>query len=572
MEKLKDYFELLPPGTVSMKGIMGDALDKSIEARLKKVDYRHLVDPFRKQMDDDGYWRCEFWGKIVRSTIRSWRAKPNDKKLRKLIDDTVKDILSTQKPDGSISSYSPERQATCWDVWGRKYVLAGLIRYCTVIEKRPEIVKAASAVLKHLMKQVGPGGKSMPQSGWHEGMAPSSILGQVVQMYWLTGDKEFLDYANWIVYDGGCKVFEQAAEGVRSPKDICNGKAYEMTSCIEGLVELYRATGERKYLETALTYYRKVRDEEIFVTGVGGGKDRVGEIWFGGAENQAKPGFGGRGETCVTTTYIRFCLSLLRATGDATIVDELERSLYNGTLSEMTPDGSWWLHLNPTPMSAESHKVPCDDQIGRCTQGKEFFQEDCCLAQGPEALATAPMVAVMKESGKLVVNFYEPCEARLDDEISITISGDYPDGEDAAITVHCPKGKTFALKLRIPGWCGGAKVNVAGNDVPVTSGTYCEILRAWNNGDKITLHFPMPLVVMPAADGLSALRRGPIVLVRDSRLGDVNRPYGNPTKLTRRPKRKGFRRIYALDDGSLVCDFASAGNTFDDSSSLRIFC
>ncbi len=572
MEKLKDFFELLPPGAVSMKGVLGDALDKSIEARLKKVDYKHLVDPFRKQMDNDGFWRCEFWGKIVRSTIRSWRAKPNDKKLRKIIDDTVKDILSTQQPDGCISSYSPERQATGWDVWGRKYVLAGLIRYCTVVEKRPEIVKAASALLKHLIKQVGPGGKSMPQSGWHEGMAPSSILGQVVQMYWLSGDKEFLDYANWIVYDGGCKVFEQAFEGVRSPKDICNGKAYEMTSCIEGLVELYRATGDRKYLDTALAYYRKVRDEEIFVTGVGGGLDCVGEIWFGGARNQARTDMGGRGETCVTTTYIRFCMSLLRATGDAAIVDEMERSLYNGTLSEMMPDGSWWLHLNPTPMSAPSHKIPCQDQIGLCTGGKLLFKEDCCLAQGPEALATAPMCAVMKESGKLVVNLYEPCEAKLDDAVSISITGNYPDDEDAAVTVHCPKGSIFAIKLRIPGWCGGAKVTVAGNDVPVKAGTYCEILRTWNDGDKITLHFPMPLVVMQMGDGLAALRRGPIVLVRDSRLGDVNQPYGNPTKLVLQRPRKGFRRIYALDDGSLVTDLASAGNTFDDSSSLRIFC
>ena len=106
MEKLKDLFELLPAGAVSMKGLMGDALEKSIEARLKKVDYKHLVQPFRTKMDNDGFWRCEFWGKIVRSTIRSWRAKPDDKKLRKIIDATVKDILSTQSPDGCISSYS----------------------------------------------------------------------------------------------------------------------------------------------------------------------------------------------------------------------------------------------------------------------------------------------------------------------------------------------------------------------------------------------------------------------------------------------------------------------------------
>ena len=81
------------------------------------------------------------------------------------------------------------------------------------------------------------------------------------------------------------------------------------------------------------------------------------------------------------------------------------------------------------------------------------------------------------------------------------------------------------------------------------------------------------LAVIPAADGskLTALRRGPVLLVRDSRLGDIDKPYGNPKTATLLPPVEGIKRAYQLDDGSKVCDYASAGNQFSDDNLLRVF-
>ena len=52
-------------------------LELSIANRLKKVNYAHLVDPFRFRYETDNAWRCEFWGKIVRSAILSWCGDPD---------------------------------------------------------------------------------------------------------------------------------------------------------------------------------------------------------------------------------------------------------------------------------------------------------------------------------------------------------------------------------------------------------------------------------------------------------------------------------------------------------------
>ena len=129
-----DAIRPLPPAGVLLRGRLGDSLRLSVENRLKKVDYAHLVEPFRLRNESDGRWRCEFWGKIVRSSIQSWRGQP-DAELLAMIRKTVADLISTQTPDGCINSYPLELQTKDWDIWGRKYVLLGLARYYFDVEQ-----------------------------------------------------------------------------------------------------------------------------------------------------------------------------------------------------------------------------------------------------------------------------------------------------------------------------------------------------------------------------------------------------------------------------------------------------
>ena len=56
---------------VRLSGLLGKALKRSCEKRLKTVDYHLLVEPFHYRSENDNAWRCEFWGKVVRSAILS---------------------------------------------------------------------------------------------------------------------------------------------------------------------------------------------------------------------------------------------------------------------------------------------------------------------------------------------------------------------------------------------------------------------------------------------------------------------------------------------------------------------
>lgn len=573
MSPVKDQLHILPPGGVSLRGRLGKALEKSVNHRLKKVNYDHLVAPFRDRNERDGRWRCEFWGKIVRSAIRSWHAVP-DPGLEQLIRKTVHDLCATQTPDGCISSYPAELQTKDWDIWGRKYALLGLCRYYREIERSEEVRHAVARCLDHLMTQVGPEAQRIVDCGHHTGLAASSLLGAVVAAARVTGEKRFLDYAKWIAAQGGSTegdIFALARRGT-APAELGNGKAYEMTSCFEGLLELYRETGDPEQLDAVMKYFRAVRDRELFITGAGGLKDMWGEFWYEGRRNQTRSDAGSLGETCVTTTCIRFFGQILRLTGELSAADEMERALYNGILGAMVPDGSWWLHANPTPLAGSSFKKRAGDQI-------PGYGEDCCVAQGPEALATAACYAVMRTEEGPAVLFYEACEAKIPladgSEAALSITGNYPDGATAAITVSLPAPRRFRLKLRVPAWSTRTRIRVAGEEIPARPGTFAEIDRLWTTGDRVELEFDLRFRAVPAPDGgaLLAAMRGPVLFARDSRLGELDTPV-SPEEIENAqeiPAEPEVARLCRLPDGSKLCDYASAGNRFTPENTLRVW-
>lgn len=573
MSPVKDQLHILPPGGVSLRGRLGKALEKSVNHRLKKVNYDHLVAPFRDRNERDGRWRCEFWGKIVRSAIRSWHAVP-DPGLEQLIRKTVHDLCATQTPDGCISSYPAELQTKDWDIWGRKYALLGLCRYYREIERSEEVRHAVARCLDHLMTQVGPEAQRIVDCGHHTGLAASSLLGAVVAAARVTGEKRFLDYAKWIAAQGGSTegdIFALARRGT-APAELGNGKAYEMTSCFEGLLELYRETGDPEQLDAVMKYFRAVRDRELFITGAGGLKDMWGEFWYEGRRNQTRSDAGSLGETCVTTTCIRFFGQILRLTGELSAADEMERALYNGILGAMVPDGSWWLHANPTPLAGSSFKKRAGDQI-------PGYGEDCCVAQGPEALATAACYAVMRTEEGPAVLFYEACEAKIPladgSEAALSITGNYPDGATAAITVSLSAPRRFRLKLRVPAWSTRTRIRVAGEEIPARPGTFAEIDRLWRTGDRVELEFDLRFRAVPAPDGgaLLAAMRGPVLFARDSRLGELDTPV-SPEEIENAqeiPAEPEFARLCRLPDGSKLCDYASAGNRFTPENTLRVW-
>lgn len=564
----------LPPGSVSLKGTLGEAINLTTRNRLMRADYKLAVDAYRYHLDEkNGWnWRGEFWGKTVRSAIRAWEANPNDE-LKTIIDNTVIDLLSTQDADGCISSVVAKDQPDGLDIWNRKYAMLGLVRYCESMNHSPAIRTALARSLDHLMSQVQPcSGKPLYQYGTHQGLSSASILGAVIKIYRLTGEKRYLDFAKFLYEDpNGAKPVFDAIESGLPPYQILTGKAYEMMSCVEGMIELYRETGDEKLLKTAYRHYRETLEQEIFITGVGGLRDGMGEYWNQGKLKQTSlEDVGALGETCVTVTWIRFVLNLLREIREASMADQIEIALYNGMLGSMTPEGAGYSHRNPTPLAGAGWRKTGAYQI------RGYGDYDCCLAQGPEGIATAARFAAMTDDdGTLCINLYEQASIKIPGGGTVEITGGYPYGGETKLTLSLDNPRTFNLALRIPGWSKNTICRINGEAVAVTPATYAELNREWKNGDVIELELDYTAHIEHAPDGSNyvAFVKGPIVYSRDSFLGNVNMPIPIDAKWepTTYEMPGAFRSIIKLSDESRLVDYASAGNKFDTLNQLRVW-
>ena len=580
--------------SVKVGGYVGGRIDDCFRHRVMEQDVDEIVEPFRHRVES-WKWNSEFWGKWTLGAIGAYRYT-GDAALYGKIAKSVGDIIATQTPDGYIGNYAPEYQTKKWDIWGQKYTMLGLLSWYELTGDR-KALDAAAGVADHLLSQVGPGKTDIVLTGDYRGMPSSTVLEPIMSLYNKTGERRYLDFASYIVAQWetpeGPQLISRADVPVamRFPHPDSwfsyeNGqKAYEMMSCYEGLLEYYKVTENKADYDAVLKTYSHILAEEINVAGSGSAV----ECWYGGRALQTVPTYHTM-ETCVGFTWMQFCSRLLALTGDSRYADNIERTFYNAILGALKDDGCQIAKYTPL----EGWRVEGERQCG--------LNINCCNANGPRAFAMIPALAYRADGDCLTVNFYGESEAdvRLGKRSSLRVvqTGGYPVSGDVAVELSPSKPADFTVALRIPEWSRNAKARIiSGTDTLAVSlgslaaGEYARISRRWKAGDRVELSLDMTARVVER-NGCQAIVRGPLVLARDSRFNDgfvdegvvIQTASDGSVELTpvvgdgfawmafTAPMFVGTdlenngkpRQIH-------LCDFASAGNTWDKSVRYRVW-
>lgn len=510
--------QLYPSLSVKVTGFVGYKLDASWQNRILAQDVDRLVAPFRNRTETS-CWQSEFWGKWFTSAVLAYRYKP-EPQLKKVLDKAVEDLIATQTPDGYIGNYADNKHLAAWDIWGRKYCMLGLLAYYD-LSKEQKALKAAGKVADHLINELKERNALIVKMGNHRGMAASSVLEPICLLYSRTGDKRFLDFAEEIVRQWetpeGPQLISKADIDVSKrfpkPKGSWYGweqgqKAYEMMSCYEGLLELYRITGKNIYKDAVEKTWENIRDTEINIAGSGSSM----ETWFEGNKLQTLP-ITHYQETCVTATWIKLSQQLLRLTGEAKYADAIEQAFYNALLGAMKPDGSDWAKY--TPLSGQ--RLEGSEQCG--------MGLNCCVASGPRGLFTFPLTSVMSSKEGLQVNFYAAGSYTLQtpgkQKIELIQETDYPETGKISMKVQLQNPENISLQVRIPQWSKKTTLTVNGESLgDMSPGKYVNIERKWKSGDAIVLNLDMRGRVLSLGEFPEnrAIVRGPVVLSRDTRL------------------------------------------------------
>lgn len=420
--------------------------------------------------------------------------------LRATLESTIDEVLAAQNDDGYLNTFFigplSNQRFRNMPVEHELYCAGHYFQACIAHYRatgEERLLKSACRFADYLHGMFGPG-KREGKSGHEE------IELALVELYRETGEKRYLELAGVLL----------ERLGVRTQETIAGHAVRAMYRCA-GAADYFAETGDANFGAVLERLWRDTVHHKMYITG-GLGSRYVGEA-FG--EPYELPNERAYAETCAALGNVFWNWRMLLVTGEARFADVLETALYNGFLAGVALNGSAYFYVNP---------LACAHDYQR----QEWFGCTCCPTNAVRTFASLPGYFYSTSDEGLWVHLYD--NSRLDwhltngTEVSLVQETRYPwDGRvDLDITVETPT--EFTLFLRIPGWCSGASVTVngkpaAGNAMPAS---YYAIRRTWSTGDRVRLVLPMSPALQESDFrvrenlGAAAITRGPLVYCLES--------------------------------------------------------
>jgi hypothetical protein len=497
---VQDVFIPLRPSPVAVGGFLGRRFNANLTNWLLTKNEDSLLLCYTHRPGYYG-WQGEHVGKWIHAATLAW-AYSGNAQLRAKLEGVVAKLIATQETDGYLGTYRVGRHWGSganeqWDVWVHKFNLIGLLTYAQYTGST-QALEAAKRMGNLLIRTFGPHGSSLRlnRQGAHRGMAAGSVLEPIVLLYRVTNDERYLQFALHMVRDweeeDGPKLISSLTAGV-SVSSTANGKAYEMLSCLLGLCELFRTTGDSTFLRPVLNAWNDIVAHQLLPTGSGS----VGEFWQP-ASSACGDTCDGVGEVCVTVSWLQLNQQLLQLTGNPRFADEIERTLYNHLTAAQQPDGSAWSYFTNL-------------------RGTKAFsaKQTCCSSSGPRGIASIPSSIFMIAQDGVVVNLFTPAKALVNlptgDSVLVKLITDYPASGRIAVTLSVRRPTSFTLYIRIPSWSRVMQENAQ-------AGTYHRIQRLWLGETMIRLELDIPTKFEFVSKRNSMIiLRGPYVLAGEAR-------------------------------------------------------
>jgi len=496
-------------------------VEKSIPSLYELFEANGIIDNFRRlsgrknvprrgplYTDSDVYK----WMEAVAFALQS-EDRPE---LRALFDRVADDVLAAQEPSGYLNTYyQDERRALRFtemhrghELYCLGHLLQAAIAYYRATGNR-RLLDGAAKYADYVVANFGPDKK--PALAGH----PEIELA-LVELYRVTGQKKYLDFAGYILRGDGARLNLSPAQMVYAfsgrpftGRTRLEGHAVRAMYACSGATDYFLETGDPTYWATLQTLWRDMVGRKMYITG--GVGSRQGDEAFG--EPYELPNQLAYTESCAAIGNFFWNWRLLAATGDARYTDLMERTLYNGVNSGMSLDGTLYCYRNPLALTGDP-----EDRIRN-----PWYTTTCCPPNLERVLASLPGYLYGTSPDGIWVHLYHSSELdwHLDDgtPVQLTQTTNYPWDGTVDITVNAPEAAEFTVHLRIPGWASLARVTVNGTPVMqlVRPGTYHAVKRLWKRGDRLRIAMPIAAQLMAAnprvADdiGKVAAQRGPLI-------------------------------------------------------------
>ncbi|MCY3797216.1 MAG: glycoside hydrolase family 127 protein [Chloroflexi bacterium] len=277
----------------------------------------------------------------------------------------------------------------------------------------------------------------------------------LVALYRATGDARYLRLARYFLdergQENGRQMYGHYCQDHRpvTEQREAVGHAVRAGYMYAAMTDIAALYGDAEYAAAVKELWGNVVGKKLALTG-GIGARHDGEAF--GADYEL-PNLTAYNETCAAQANILWNHRLFLLTGEAKYIDILERTLYNGFLSGVGMDGRSFYYVNP---------LACDGEYrfnrALAMSRQPWYQTSCCPTNVVRLLPSLSGYIYALRQNAVFVNLYIAGSADLtlaSAEARLELRTDYPWSGRIQLDVTVSEAATFDLKLRIPAFAQG---------------------------------------------------------------------------------------------------------------------
>ncbi|MHA6523241.1 glycoside hydrolase family 127 protein [Tessaracoccus sp. G1721] len=443
------------------------------------------------------------------------------------LDDVIALVARVQEPDGYVMTWiqgvHPEKKFAELDWTHEMYVLGHMVQAAVALARagRRDLLALTTRFVDLVDTTFGPAADTVGYCGHPE------LETALVELYRLTGERRYLDLARHQVDHRGSGLLKVGSLGARYFQD--HATVRESTSAVghavrqlylnAGVTDLVLEGGDDALLHAMRAQWDSAHDRKMYITGAFGSRHR--DEAFG--DDYELPSDRAYAETCATIADLHWNWRMYLAEGGARYAETIERELHNALAASLDETGTRFFYSNPLQLRPDRYS---EENAPR--ERTPWYACACCPPNIARVFAQLSGYVASVDDGALAVHLYTGAEIDVPASLgggTVTVRTSYPD--DGRVEIAGPAG--LAVALRIPTWADDATVD----GTPATPGAdgYARLTLA---EAPTVLELPMtPRWTqanhrVDAVRGCVALERGPQVycveqvdLPAEIRLDDV---------------------------------------------------